>query len=205
MKTDAPALTPSPADPARMAQLEAHPDGLRAIADATAQSLNQILRLAPDGQPEYANHTAQAFEQGLDAATTQAQARHAHLHAAAACRAASRTQLNNEVNLFEGSLEFEDDESRRVLLTRSGETENKLCPDKKINRRLTFDLFLDVQNVPAFKTPAAPSQTFQRTPDNSAFATTDEALRPDGSNVIPFLLDNNRVQLLPTIGFIVEF
>ena len=79
--------------------------------------------------------------------------------------------------------------------------------DKKINRRrLTFDLFLDVQNVLAFKTPAAPSYTFQRTPDNTAFATTDgQPVRPDGTNAIPFLIDNNRVLLLPTIGFVVEF
>ena len=79
--------------------------------------------------------------------------------------------------------------------------------DKKINRRrLTFDLFLDVQNVLAFKTPAAPSYTFQRTPDNTAFATTDgQPVRPDGTNAIPFLIDNNRALLLPTIGFVVEF
>ncbi|WBO85508.1 TonB-dependent receptor [Hymenobacter yonginensis] len=79
--------------------------------------------------------------------------------------------------------------------------------DKKINlRRLTFDLYVDVQNVLALKSPAAPSYTFQRTPDNADFVSTDgQPLRPDGSNAIPFLLDNNSGTVLPTIGFIVEF
>jgi outer membrane receptor for ferrienterochelin and colicin len=79
--------------------------------------------------------------------------------------------------------------------------------DKKWNfRRLTLDVFLDVTNVLGVQTPVYPNYTFGRTEDNTGFATTDgEALRPDGANAIPLILDENRAVPLPTIGFIVEF
>lgn len=54
--------------------------------------------------------------------------------------------------------------------------------------------------------PSFPNYTFKRTADNSAFETTDgAALRPDGANAIPILLENADANLLPTIGFIIEF
>ncbi|WP_266367330.1 TonB-dependent receptor [Tellurirhabdus rosea] len=79
--------------------------------------------------------------------------------------------------------------------------------DKKWNfRRATFDLFFDVSNAFVTANPAYPQYTFQRTPDNSAFVTTDgQPLRADGSNAVPFILDNNEASVVPTIGFIVEF
>jgi hypothetical protein len=79
--------------------------------------------------------------------------------------------------------------------------------DKKYNfRRITLDFYLDVQNVLAAKSPAAPSYSFQRTADNSAFETTDgQPARPDGSNAIPLLIDNESALVTPTIGFILEF
>lgn len=79
--------------------------------------------------------------------------------------------------------------------------------DKKWNlKRTTIDLFLDITNWYAAKNAASPSYTFQRTPDNSAFLTTDgNALRPDGSNGIPFFLKNDDVSITPTIGLIIEF
>ncbi|MBT2558373.1 TonB-dependent receptor [Hymenobacter sp. ISL-91] len=46
--------------------------------------------------------------------------------------ALSRTQLSNQVDFFEGGSANRGDESKRVLLTRSGETENKLRLD--VNR-----------------------------------------------------------------------
>ncbi len=79
--------------------------------------------------------------------------------------------------------------------------------DKKWNfRRATFDLYLDVQNALGFQTPAFPQYTFQRTADNSAFATTDgNPLRTDGANGIPLILSNNEATVLPSLGFIIEF
>jgi len=79
--------------------------------------------------------------------------------------------------------------------------------DKKWNfRRATFDLFFDVSNAFVQANPAYPQYTFQRTPDNSAFVTTDGGpLRTDGSNAVPFILANNDPSVVPTLGFIVEF
>lgn len=79
--------------------------------------------------------------------------------------------------------------------------------DKKWNfKKWTIDLFLDVSNVLGTVNPAYPQYTFQRTTDNSGFATTDNApLKADGSNAIPVILKNENATTLPTFGFIVEF
>ncbi|WP_299701254.1 TonB-dependent receptor [uncultured Pontibacter sp.] len=79
--------------------------------------------------------------------------------------------------------------------------------DKKWNfSRITLDLFLDVANVLASRTPGYDRYTFQRNEDNTGFATTDSApLRTDGSNAIPVVLKNDDGNLVPTLGFIVEF
>ncbi|WP_237717732.1 TonB-dependent siderophore receptor [Pontibacter sp. BAB1700] len=79
--------------------------------------------------------------------------------------------------------------------------------DKKWNfSRITLDLFLDIANVLASNTPGFDRYTFQRNEDNTGFATTDgNPLRNDGSNAIPVILKNNDGNLVPTLGFIVEF
>ena len=79
--------------------------------------------------------------------------------------------------------------------------------DKKWNyRRVTLDLFLDITNFYGAKSAGIPQYTFKRTSDNAGFVTTDGlALKADGSNAIPTLLENRDGQLLPTIGVIVEF
>jgi hypothetical protein len=79
--------------------------------------------------------------------------------------------------------------------------------DKKYNlRRVTIDLYVDLQNAFLIKNPAVPSYTFQRTPDNAGFLTTDgQPIRPDGSNAVPVLLADDDATVLPTLGFIVEF
>ncbi|RYY88332.1 MAG: TonB-dependent receptor [Chitinophagaceae bacterium] len=79
--------------------------------------------------------------------------------------------------------------------------------DKKWNfRRLTLDLFLDVQNFYGAENTGVPEYTFRRSPDNRSFYTTDGApLRSDGSNAEPLLLENKSGTVLPTIGIIVEF
>jgi outer membrane cobalamin receptor len=79
--------------------------------------------------------------------------------------------------------------------------------DKKINfNKWTLDLYLDVVNAFVLPSPAFPQYTFERTPDNTGFATTDgQPIRIDGSNAKPLILQNNDPTVLPTIGFIVEF
>jgi hypothetical protein len=63
-----------------------------------------------------------------------------------------------------------------------------------------------VQNALLTKPVSPPTYTFERTPDNSGFTTTDGlALRPDGSNAVPILLGDNDALVVPTVGFIVEF
>ncbi|MEO7835675.1 MAG: TonB-dependent receptor, partial [Ginsengibacter sp.] len=79
--------------------------------------------------------------------------------------------------------------------------------DKKYNfKRTSLDLYLDFQNALAFKSEGIPNYTFKRNADNSGFETTDgNTLKPDGSNAIPVILNNDNTSLLPTIGFIFEF
>ncbi|QMU28078.1 TonB-dependent receptor [Adhaeribacter radiodurans] len=79
--------------------------------------------------------------------------------------------------------------------------------DKKWNfNKFTFDLFLDIANVLGSKTPGYDRYTFQRNADNTGFATTNgNLLSDDGSNAIPLILNNDDGNLVPTLGFIVEF
>lgn len=79
--------------------------------------------------------------------------------------------------------------------------------DKKWNfTKLTLDVFLDVQNILLFNSPAYPNYTFARTPDNTEYLTTDDQpILQDGSNAIPVILKNDDPTFLPTIGFIIEF
>lgn len=79
--------------------------------------------------------------------------------------------------------------------------------DKKWNfRKLTIDVFLDIQNVTNSKSTGSLSYTFERNADNTDFATTDgEPVNPSGSNAIPRILKDDDGTILPSIGFIVEF
>lgn len=79
--------------------------------------------------------------------------------------------------------------------------------DKKINfKKITLDLYFDVQNAFVQGQPQFPRYTFARTADNSGFQTTDgQPIRNDGSNAIPTFLEDDEPSVLPTIGFILEF
>lgn len=79
--------------------------------------------------------------------------------------------------------------------------------DKRWNyKKVTFDAFIEVTNFYLAKTPAYPTYTFKRNPDNTAFLTTDgQPIKNDGSNAIPLILKNNDAQFTPTIGLILEF
>jgi hypothetical protein len=78
--------------------------------------------------------------------------------------------------------------------------------DKKWNlRRFTFDLYVDVQNVFAFKTPSTPEYTFERNSDGSYKTLDGQPIQPDGSNAIPIILRSDDPFFVPTVGFIIEF
>jgi hypothetical protein len=73
-------------------------------------------------------------------------------------------------------------------------------------KKTTIDLFLDVTNWYIAVNPGVPIYTFKRLEDNSAFATTNGLpIAKDGSNAIPTQFLNDKAQVTPTIGFIVEF
>lgn len=79
--------------------------------------------------------------------------------------------------------------------------------DKKWNyKRFTLDLYLDIQNFYGATSYGIPQYTFRRNTDNTAFITTDgQPIQQNGSNAIPVILTNEDRNILPTIGFIVEF
>jgi outer membrane receptor for ferrienterochelin and colicin len=110
---------------------------------------------------------------------------------------------NNYVTLGTGVFDYSRLNTQRLPAFHSGD----LRIDKKWNfKKITFDLFLDVQNFYGSKATGVDAYTFKRTADNSAFETTDNLpLQPNGSNATPVLLKNIDGNVLPTIGFIVEF
>ncbi|MBC6988389.1 TonB-dependent receptor [Hymenobacter sp. BT491] len=79
--------------------------------------------------------------------------------------------------------------------------------DKRLNwRKLSLDLFLDVQNAFVLNNPGPDEYAFQRLPDNSGFVTTDgQPIQNNGSNAVPILLANDNRLVTPTVGFILEF
>nr|WP_207955547.1 hypothetical protein [Segetibacter sp. 3557_3] len=109
----------------------------------------------------------------------------------------------NYLSLGTGRLDYSQLNTRRLNAFNASD----LRIDKKWNlRRLTLDAFIDISNWYAAKSPGYPQYTFQRNATNTAFLTTDgAAVKPDASNAIPLLLQNNDAQVTPTIGLIVEF
>jgi hypothetical protein len=79
--------------------------------------------------------------------------------------------------------------------------------DKKFNfKKTSLTIFIDFQNVFLYKTPYLPRFTFQRNEDNTGFATTDgNPVATDGSNAIPYILNQRSATIVPSIGFIFEF
>ena len=88
--------------------------------------------------------------------------------------------------------------------------------DKKFNfRKLTFDLYLDIQNVYSSNNPTAPGFTLKRNPDESIATSNGQPYNPgvfgnpaapnNRQNAIPVILENTSGSLLPSIGFVVEF
>ncbi len=79
--------------------------------------------------------------------------------------------------------------------------------DKKFNfKKTSLNLFLDFQNIFLYKTASLPRFTFKRNEDNTGFATTDgNAIATDGSNAIPYIIDQRSATVVPSVGFIFEF
>ena len=83
--------------------------------------------------------------------------------------------------------------------------------DFRVDKRLNFSktalsLYIDIQNILKQENENFPKYTFQRTEDNSAFVTTDgQPLRTDGSNAIPYILNTQSGNLIPSFGVIFEF
>ena len=79
--------------------------------------------------------------------------------------------------------------------------------DKKINMKHTsLDIYLDIQNISAYKNESAPDYLFKRNADNSGFESTDgNPVKSDGSNAVPQILPNISSTVVPSIGFVFEF
>lgn len=109
----------------------------------------------------------------------------------------------NYVSLGTGILDYSQLNSQRLDAFKQAD----LRIDKKWNfKTVTFDAFLDVQNIFNFKPTGSLSYTFKRNEDNTGFATTDgNLLQDDGSNAIPVILKETNATILPSIGFIIEF
>lgn len=73
-------------------------------------------------------------------------------------------------------------------------------------RKWSLDVYIDITNAYASVQPQFPQYTFARTDDNTAFATTNgQPIQSDGSNAVPYIIDNSDPVIIPTIGFIVAF
>jgi len=109
----------------------------------------------------------------------------------------------NFITLGSGILDYSRLNSERLKAFHSSD----IRIDKKWNyKKFTLDLFLDITNWYLAKSPAPPFYAFRRNADNTGFQTTDGLpAKTNGSNAVPFYLDNSDAIFAPTFGFIVEF
>ena len=109
----------------------------------------------------------------------------------------------NFLTLGSGVFDYDQVNTLRLKAFHSGD----IRLDKKWNyKKTTFDFYIDIQNFYASKSTGSPQYTFKRTDDNARFVSTNgKPVQTNGSNAIPFLLENAEGTLIPTIGFIIEF
>jgi outer membrane receptor for ferrienterochelin and colicin len=109
----------------------------------------------------------------------------------------------NFLTLGSGVFDYDQVNTLRLKAFHSGD----IRLDKKWNyKKTTFDFYIDIQNFYASKSTGSPQYTFKRTDDNTRFVSTNgKPVQTNGSNAIPFLLENAEGTLIPTIGFIIEF
>jgi len=79
--------------------------------------------------------------------------------------------------------------------------------DKTWNfKKTSMIFFMDIQNITGSKQQGTPYYTFKRNDTNTGFETTDgQALKIDGSNGIPVILENMSATVTPALGLIFEF
>lgn len=79
--------------------------------------------------------------------------------------------------------------------------------DKKFNfKKTTLGIYFDFQNVFLYKTPYLPKFTFTRNEDNTGFATTDgNPVNVDGSNAVPYIINQRSATIVPNLGLTFEF
>jgi outer membrane receptor for ferrienterochelin and colicin len=109
----------------------------------------------------------------------------------------------NFLTLGSGVFDYDQVNTLRLKAFHSGD----IRLDKKWNyKKTTFDFYIDIQNFYASKSTGSPQYTFKRTDDNARFLSTNgKPVQTNGSNAIPYLLENAEGTLIPTIGFIIEF
>ena len=109
----------------------------------------------------------------------------------------------NYLTLGSGVFDYDQVNTIRLKAFHSGD----LRLDKKWNyKKSTFDFYIDIQNFYASRSTGSPQYTFKRKEDNSGFlSNNDQPVQLNGSNAIPYLLNNAEGTFIPTIGFIIEF
>ncbi len=109
----------------------------------------------------------------------------------------------NYLTLGSGVFDYDNVNTLRLKAFHSGD----LRLDKKWNyKKTTFDFYIDIQNFYASKSTGAPQYTFKRKDDNSAFLSNNgQPVQMNGSNAIPYFLENAEGTFIPTIGFMIEF
>ena len=109
----------------------------------------------------------------------------------------------NYLTLGSGVFDYDKVNTLRLKAFHSGD----IRLDKKWNyKKTTFDFYIDIQNFYASKSTGSPQYTFKRKDDNSAFLSNNgQPVQMNGSNAIPYFLENAEGTFIPTIGFIIEF
>lgn len=109
----------------------------------------------------------------------------------------------NYLTLGSGVFDYDKVNTLRLKAFHSGD----IRLDKKWNyKNTTFDFYIDIQNFYASKSTGSPQYTFKRKDDNSAFLSNNgQPVQMNGSNAIPYFLENAEGTFIPTIGFIIEF
>ena len=109
----------------------------------------------------------------------------------------------NYLTLGSGVFDYDKVNTLRLKAFHSGD----IRLDKKWNyKKTTFDFYIDIQNFYASKSTGAPQYTFNRKEDNSDFLSNNgKPVQLNGSNAIPYFLENAEGTFIPTIGFIIEF
>ena len=109
----------------------------------------------------------------------------------------------NYLTLGSGVFDYDKVNTLRLKAFHSGD----IRLDKKWNyKKTTFDFYIDIQNFYASKSTGSPQYTFKRKADNSGFQTNNgKPVQLNGSNAIPYFLENAEGTFIPTVGFIIEF